>query len=176
MKGMKRGLLMLVILLFGVGSVRLASATVACDTDELPKNANYSFSLVGSDVITVHDVPTTAFSGVFTTATAGASFKVSGGTFMLDDDTGLCTGTFSGTGACQANGVSAGTMNLTLANLVDLTPGGCSTIDSATPTGALTLYYGLFTGLTGLFYVTHGMFLMDIDTNTYSVVGEAQQQ
>ena len=70
MKGMKRGLLMLVILLFGVGSVRLAYAIPACDTDELPKNANYSFEMVGSDVITVHDVPTTAFSGVFTTATA----------------------------------------------------------------------------------------------------------
>jgi hypothetical protein len=169
MKVMKRGLLMLVILLFGVGSVRLASAAPACDSDEFPKNGNYSFSMVGSDVITVHDVPTTAFSGVFKTATAGASFTVTGGTFMLNDDTGLCTGNFSGTGTCQASGVSSGTMNLTLANLVDVTPGGCSTIDSGTPIGALTLYYGLFNS-------QKGMFLMDIDENTYSVVGEAQAQ
>ena len=169
MKVMKRGLLMLVILLFWVGSARLAFAVSACDSDEFPKDKNYSFSMVGSDVITVHDVPTTAFSGVFTTAAAGASFNVTGGTFMLDDDTSLCTGTFSGTGACQANGVSSGTMNLTLANLVDVTPGGCATIDSGIPTGALTLYYGLFN-------TQKGMFLMDIDQNTYSVVGEAQAQ
>jgi hypothetical protein len=173
MKVMKRGLLMLVILLFGVGSVRLAFATSTCDdTDELPRNGGYSFSMVGSDVITLHDVPTTAFSGVFSTAAVngpGAFFNVTGGTFMLDDDGSLCTGNFSGTGACVANQITSGTMNLTLSNLVDITPGGCSTIDSATPTGALTLYYGLFNG-------QKGMFLMDLDQNTYSVTGEAQQQ
>ena len=169
MKVMKRGLLTFVILLFCVGSARLAFAISACDSDELPQNKTYSFSIVGSDVITVHDVPTTAFSGVFKTATAGASFNVTGGTFMLDDDGGLCTGTFSGTGACQANGVTSGTMTLTLGNLVDVTAGGCATVDSATPTGALTLYYGLFNTRTG-------MFLMDVDSNTYSFVGEAQAQ
>jgi hypothetical protein len=164
MKVMKRGLLMLVILLFGVGSVRLAFAASACDdSDELPKNGSYSFSLVGSDVITLHDVPTTAFSGSFTTkavtVSGSSSFNVTGGSFLLDDDGSICTGTFTGTGACQALEVFAGSMNLTLANL----------IDSGLPTGALTLQYGMFNAHAG-------MFLMDTDTNTYSVVGEAQVQ
>src|SRR5580700_4657477 len=132
MKVMKRGLLMLVILLFGVGSVRLAFAASACDdSDELPKNGSYSFSLVGSDVITLHDVPTTAFSGSFTTkavtVSGSSSFNVTGGSFLLDDDGSICTGTFTGTGACQALEVFAGSMNLTLANLTDVTPGACAT-------------------------------------------------
>jgi hypothetical protein len=174
MKVMKRGLLMFVILLFCVGSVRLAFAATACDdADELPKNGNYSFSLVGSDVITLHDVPTTAFSGSFTTkavtASGGASFNVTGGTFVLDDDGNICTGTFTGTGACQALEAFTGTMTLTLGTLTDVTPNACATIDSATPTGALTLQYGMFNAHAG-------MYLMDTDTNTYSVVGEAQVQ
>lgn len=181
MKVMKRGLLMLVILLFCAGSVRLAFAASTCDdTDELPNNGTYSFSLVGSDVITVHDVPTTAFSGSFTTkavSVSGASyFNVTGGSFLLDDDGSICTGTFTGTGACQHLDVFTGNMNLTLANLVDVTPGACSTIDAGVPTGALTLQYGMFNGQTSLFNVKQGLFLMDTDTNTYSVVGEAQQQ
>ncbi len=174
MKVMKRGLLTLVILLFCVGSVRLAFAATACDdSDELPKNGTYSFSLVGSDVITVHDVPTTAFSGSFTTksvtVSGSASFNVTGGSFLLDDDGSICTGTFTGTGACQALDVFAGTMSLTVANLTDVTPGACATIDAGVPTGALTLQYGTFNSHAG-------MFLMDTDTNTYSVVGEAQVQ
>jgi hypothetical protein len=174
MKVMKRGLLMLVVLLFGVGSVRLAYAAPVCDnTDELPNNATYSFQMVGSDVITVHDVPTSAFTGTFATAAmnvSGASFfNVTGGSFVLNDDGNICTGSFAGTGSCQFSQITSGTMNLTLSNLVDVTPGGCTTIDSATPTGALTLYYGLFNS-------QKGMYLMDLDTNTYSIVGEAQAQ
>jgi len=61
MKVMKRGLLTLVILLFCVGRSGWLAATASTTQTSLPKNGLQFFSLVGSDVITVHDVPTTAF-------------------------------------------------------------------------------------------------------------------
>ena len=163
---------MLVILLFGLGSVRLALATSTCDnTDELPKDGSYGFAMQGSNVIAAIDVPTTAISGVFTTTGVNtmnaAFFNVTGGSFILNDDGNLCTGTFTGSGQCQVTKVTGGTMTLTVANLTPVTMNGCNTIDSAG--GTLTLQYGLFNS-------ESAMFLMDIDSDTYSVVGEAQRQ
>jgi hypothetical protein len=173
MKVIKHGLFMLVILLFGLGSVRSALATVsACDNgDEQPANGAYGFTMQGSNVAAPKDIPTTAMSGVFTTALGAGNtfFNVSLGSFILNDDGSICTGTFTGTGGCQQDKVTAGFMDLTLGNLVDVTPGGCATIDAASPTGALTLQYGLFNS-------ESAMFLMDTDTDTYSIVGEGQHQ
>ena len=149
-----------------VGPARSALAvTPSCFYQ--PDNGSYSFGLVGSNVVTTTDVPTSSFTGVFTTKASSSFFAVSAGSCLLNDDGSICTGTFTGTGVCAASNVTSGTMSLTLAGLDDVTPGGCNTLDSVG--GALTLYYGSFN-------LQAGLFLVDIDTNTYSVAGEAQHQ
>jgi hypothetical protein len=177
MKVIKRGLFLLVILVFGVGQVRSALANDGGNS-AFPANGTYSFGLVGANVNATTDVPTTAVTGVFTVAGGSSTFAVSNGEFMLNNDLLICTAHFSGTGTPNAPGITSGTMNLTLTSLSgpncdSLSPGGKST-----PV-AFTLYYGVSSiggTLGGISPSRSIIFLEDIDNDTISVTGEAQKQ
>jgi hypothetical protein len=175
MKVIKRGLFLMVALGFEVGVLGPALAA----PNPLPVNGTYSFSMVGANVNALTDVPTTAATGVFTVTEVGTtSFNVTNGELMLNDDRNVCIAHFSGTGTPAAGGLTSGTMALTLSNLSGpncdtLSPGGVGT-----PT-TLSLFYGVssiggtFGGISPSRSV---LFIEDIDTNTISVVGEAQKQ
>ena len=77
MKVIKRGLFLLVILVFGVGIVRSALANEG--NSAFPADGTYSFALVGANVNTTTDVPTTAISGVFKVNGGSSTFAVSKG-------------------------------------------------------------------------------------------------
>jgi hypothetical protein len=174
MKVIKRGLFLVVILVFEVGVLRAASAA----SSAFPADGTYSFAMVGANVNATTDVPTSAISGVFTVKGGSTTFAVSNGEFMLNDDLHVCTANFSGTGTPVAAGITSGTMNLTLSSLSgpncdSLSPGGIG-IPSA-----FTLYYGVSSigGSFGGFSPSRSVIFMEtIDTNTISVVGEAQKQ
>jgi hypothetical protein len=178
MKVIKRGLFLLAILVFGVGQVRSALANDGGNS-AFPANGTYSFSMVGANVNATTDVPTTAVTGVFTIAGGSSTFAVSNGEFMLNDDVHVCTAHFSGTGTPNAPGITSGTMNLTLSsvsgpNCDSLNPGG----GGGTPS-TFTLYYAVSSiggSLGGISPSRSIIFLEDVDTNTVSVVGEAQKQ
>ena len=177
MKVIKRGLFLMIALGFEVGV--LGPALAASSPNPLPANGTYSFSMVGANVNALSDVPTTAATGVFTVTDNGsATFSVTNGELMLNDDRNVCSASFSGTGTPAATGITSGTMALTLSNLSgpncdSLSPGGVGT------PSVLTLYYGVssiggtFGGISPSRSV---LFIEDIDTNTISVVGEAQKQ
>jgi hypothetical protein len=175
MKVIKRGLFLMVILVFEVGLLRPA---LAYDTAAFPADGTYSFSMVGANVNTTSDVPTSALSGVYTVAGGSTTFAVSNGEFVLNDDGKICTAQFSGTGTPVAPGINSGTMALTLSNLSGpacnaLSPGGIGT-----PT-TFTLFYGVASigGIIGgLFPSRSVMFIEIIDTDTIAAVGEAQKQ
>jgi hypothetical protein len=177
MKVIKRGLFLLVILVFGVGQVRSALADGGGNS-AFPADGTYSFGMVGANVNATTDVPTTAISGVFTVKGGSSTFAVTAGEFMLNDDLHICTAKFSGTGTPNAPGITSGSMNLTLSSLSgpncdSLSPGG-----TGTPV-AFSLYYAVSSigGTLGGFSPSRSIiFLQDLDTNTISVVGEAQKQ
>lgn len=176
MKVIKRGLFLLVILVFGVGLVRSALANEG--NSAFPADGTYSFAMVGANVNATTDVPTSAVSGVFTVKGGSSTFAVTNGEFMLNDDRNICMAQFSGTGTPDAAGITSGNMNLTLTSLSGpncdtLSPGG-----HGTPT-TLTLYYGVSSigGVFGGFSPSRSvMFIEDIDTDTIAAVGEAQKQ
>jgi hypothetical protein len=175
MKVIKRGLFLMIAMGFEFGVLGLALAA----PNPLPANGTYSFSMVGANVNALTDVPTATATGVFTVADVGStSFTVTNGVLMLNDDRNVCVAHFSGTGTPAAVGITSGTMALTLSSLSgpncdSLSPGGVGT-----PT-ELSLYYGVasiggFFG--GILPSNSVLFIEDIDTNTISVVGEAQKQ
>jgi len=177
MKVIKRGLFLLAILVFGVGQVRSALADGGGNS-AFPADGTYSFAMVGANTNATTDVPTTAISGVFTVKGGSSTFAVSNGEFMLNDDRNICTAQFGGTGTPIAAGITSGTMNLTLTSLSGpncdtLSPGG-----TGTP-GAFTLFYAVSSiggTLGGISPSRSIIFLEDIDSDTISVVGEAQKQ
>ncbi len=178
MKVIKRGLFLLVILVFGVGLVRSALADGDGGNSAFPADGTYSFAMVGANVNATTDVPTSAISGVFTVKGGSSTFAVSSGEFMLNDDRNICMAQFNGSGTPDAAGITSGTMNLTFTSLSgpncdSLSPGG-----HGIPT-TLTLYYGVSSigGIFGGFAPSRSvMFIEDIDTDTIAAVGEAQKQ
>lgn len=175
-KVIKRGLLLTVMLVFGLGIVR--SALADDSSEQFPADGTYSFALVGANVNTTTDVPTTAMSGVFKVTGGSTTFAVSKGNFILNDDRKMCTGGFAGTGTPNAAGVNSGTMALTLSGL-----GGGANCDvlsvngTGTPT-ALTLYYGVSSlgGNPDFFPSNSVIYLEVIDQNSVALVGEASKQ
>jgi hypothetical protein len=176
MKVIKRGLFLMVALGLEVGALGPA---LAAAPNPLPVNGTYSFSMVGANVNALSDVPTTAATGVFKVTDVGStSFTVANGELMLNDDRNVCIANFSGTGTPAAAGITSGTMALTLSGLSgpncdSLSPGGVGT-----PT-VLTLYYSVSSiggALGGISPSRSILFIEDLDTNTISVVGEAQKQ
>jgi hypothetical protein len=175
MKVIKRSWFLMVILVFEVGMLRPA---LAYDTAAFPANGTYSFAMVGANVNTTTDVPTTALSGVYTVAGGSTTFAVSNGFFTMNDDGRICTAQFSGTGTPVSPGINSGFMVLTLSNLSGpncdaLSPGGIGT-----PT-TLTIFYGVASigGTVGGLNPSRSVMFIEIaDTNTIAAVGEAQKQ
>ena len=175
MKAIKCGLLVTVMLVFGPGIVRSA---LACG---FPAAGTYSFAMVGANVNTTTDVPTTAMSGVFTVNRGPTTFAVSQGNFTLNDDRRICTGGFAGTGTPDAVGVNSGTMALMLSGL-----GGGTNCDVLSVNGVgtptrLTLYYGVASlgsrGFLDFFGPSNSIIFMEvIDQNSVAMVGEASKQ
>jgi hypothetical protein len=175
MRTIKRGMFLLVILVFGLGA---ASAALADDSSSpLPASGTYSFVTVGSNVNTLTDVPTTTLGGVFTVTRGTNDFTVTAGDFMLNFNKNICTANFAGTGTPVASGITSGTMTLTLSNLTGSVCDILSDGGMTTPT-TLTLYYSVASlgGNPDLKPSNSVIFLDVIDTNSISVVGEAQKQ
>ncbi len=73
----KRGLFILAVLVFGLSSIRPASAVTATpDSDEMPANGTYSFGMGGTNVNVLRDVPASSMSGVFTVTDGSGTFSV----------------------------------------------------------------------------------------------------
>jgi hypothetical protein len=175
MKLIKRGLFLMVILVFEVGMLRPA---LAYDTAAFPADGTYSYAMVGANVNTTTDVPTTALSGVYTVAGGSTTFAVSNGQLFMNDDGKICTAEFSGTGTPVSPGINSGTMALTLSNLSGPNCDALSPNGVGTPT-TLTLFYGVASigGINGGLNPSRSvMFIEIIDTNTIAAVGEAQRQ
>jgi hypothetical protein len=179
MKVIKRGLFLLVILVFEVGMLRPALANGESDPpNPLPANGTYSFAMVGANVNTTADVPTTAISGVYTVAGGSTTFAVSNGQFFMNDDGRICTAQFSGTGTPVAPGITSGFMNLTLSNLSGPNCDALSPNGVGTPT-TLTFYYAVssINGIIGGLNPSRSVMFIEIaDTNTIAAVGEGQKQ
>jgi hypothetical protein len=177
MRTIKRGMFLLVILVFGLGAVSAALAGEDNTPSPLPASGTYSFVTVGSNVNALTDVPTTTLGGVFTVTRGTTDFTVSAGDFMLNFNKNICTGNFTGTGTPVASGITSGTMSLTLSNLSGSVCDILSDGGSTTPT-TLTMYYSVASlGGNPDFSPSNSVIFVDvIDTNSVSVVGEAQKQ